>query len=803
MTEENQAFSREGSAIVLAGIGVTLAVAGQLQLADQNLAGLVLAFTAVVLWARVGGGGGDPGADRRLLDAALVMALAFHLWHLSTFPPGLFFDEAANALEAQELVKLPAVTIWSDNLSGRPTLFLYVLGFAQSLFGDTRATLRGVVVAANMATTLLLVWAIAPLVGARTARIAGAIFGFSFYHLLFSRFVYEASISSLPLVLAVGCLVRAVTAERRLLWWIGWGVALGSGLWTYAAFRLVPLLFVPVVVVVWLRSRSERRRVFIGAAIGVATAAVVASPLLVLAVNQPDRLSLRVRETTVFSEVEQKGSWEPLSHNLRTYGLMFVSNPGTSNQIYQFPALALAAAALLWVGVGIGVGAVVRDQRRWLWLLLLYWWLAGLVPGVVTLSIEAPHWSRTLYALPAVIIVAAIALDRVSRLSGSRVRPALTAVLLAAVLITEAAAAHRYLMQESRTLVFFTPVASEAGRLARAAIDSGENVLASEELVVGAFLPEVFRFHAGEFWTRVRPVVLWQSMPEPHRKEPMTVLLTDGDRQVDELIDQLYPNAGRKLHHFPWGAVMLSEILLPERMPVPQGQEAGVLVRSTGDYLVRLPPGVSVRIGPWELVDTEKVWLPAGSWDVHCSIQCAQIEARFEGPEAFLLRDRLVPDPLAGRGLIACYRDSDGVQSYQLDRVIDANGRGVEDAGWSIARAGELDVPETGTYRFELASDDGSRLWLDDELVIDNWGFHGSTTRSAELELSQGRHRIRIDFFQGEGGSELNVLWQSSRMDFPEPLSAGVLRPPEDLDATLAEIGAVRALPLSDLRRGE
>lgn len=796
MTEVNKAFSRNVPAVVVAVIGLTLAVAGQLQLADQKLAGLVLAFVAVVLWARVGGNGEDPNADRRLLDAALVVALAFHFWNLSSFPPGLFYDEAANALEAQELVKSPGVSLWSDNLSGRPTLFLYVLGFAQSLFGDTRLTLRLVVVVVNMATTLLLVWAIVPLVGARVARIAGALYGFSFYHLLFSRLVYEASISSLPLVLAVGCLIRAVTAKRRLLWWTGWGAALGAGLWTYAAFRLVPILFVPVIAVVWYRLRAERRQVLVGAAVGIAAAVVVASPLLVLAATQPDRFSIRARETTVISEVEREGSWEPLVHNLRTYGLMFVNNPRSSNQIYQFPALAVSVAALVWVGIGLGVGAVVRGRRRWLWLLLLYWWLAGLVPGVITVSIEAPHWSRTLYALPAVVIVAAIALDRVSRLSGSKARPALTVALLTAVVITEAMAAHRHLMQESRTVMFFSPIASEAGQIARAAIRDGEDVLASEELVLGAFTPQVFRFHAGEFWDRVRPIALWQTVPEPCRLKSTTVLLTDGDRQTVELFDQLYPDAGVRLHRLPWGAVMLSEVRLPERLPIPRGQEAGLLVRQTGDYSVRLPADVAVRIGPWELADGEDVWLPAGSWDVRCSSQCGQIEARFEGPETFLLADRLVPDPLAGRGLIACYRDRDGAPDYQFDRVIDDNGRGVLRSEWSIARAGELEVPETGTYGFELVSDDGSRLWLDDELVIDNWGLHGSTTRSAEVELTGGRHRIRIDFFQGKGGSELIVLWQPPWLNHSERLPPDVLRPPSDLDTALAEIGAVRAMPL-------
>jgi len=802
VTEVNKAFSRNVPVVVLAVIGAGLAVAGQFLLNGRNLLGLAVAFLAVALWTQVSRDGDDPDADRRLLDVALAIALGFHFWNLSGFPSGLFYDEAANALEAQKLVMSADVSIWSDNLSGRPTLFLYVIGLAQQFFGDTAWTLRRVVVVVNIVTTLLLVWAISPLVGARVARMAGVIFGFSFYHLLFSRFVYEASISSLPLVLAVGCLVRTVTSQRRLLWWIGWGAALGVGLWTYAAFRLVPLLFVPVVAAVWWHSPGARRRVFVGAVAGVVTAAVVASPLLAMAWDQPERFNVRIRETTVLSEIES-GSWEPLLRNVLTYGLMFVHNPQTSNQIYQFPALALSAAAMLWVGVGMGVGSVVRGRDRWWWLLLFYWWLAGLLPAVITASIEAPHWSRTLYALPAVTVIAAIALDRISRLGGSRARPFLTIVLLAAVLLTEARAAERFLFDERRTIIFFTPVASEAGRRARAALSEGDGVLASEELVVGAHTAEVFRFHAGEFGSRVRPIAPWQSLPEPHRQGPLTILLTEGDHPVAELVEQLYPSAELRTQLFPWEAVMLSEFRLPERMPVPRGREAGLLVRMTGDYTVHLPEGQSIRIGPWELVDGDDLWLPAGSWDVYCSSECAEIEARFEGPETFVVADRLVPDPLAGRGLIACYRDQDGPPSFQFDRVIDANGRGLNRPEWSISRAGEIEVPETGIFRFEIASDDGSRLWIDDELVIDNWGFHGSITKSAEIELTSGRHRIQIDFFQGEGGYELIVLWKPPSDEIMEPLPPGALRPPADLESAMAKISVVRAMPVSILHGGE
>jgi hypothetical protein len=74
---------------------------------------------------------------------------------------------------------------------------------------------------------------------------------------------------------------------------------------------------------------------------------------------------------------------------------------------------------------------------------------------------------------------------------------------------------------------------------------------------------------------------------------------------------------------------------------------------------------------------------------------------------------------------------------------------------------GYLDVPVEGAYTLETISDDGSRLWLDDELVVDNDGGHGMRIRSGRVALREGLHRVRLDYFQGTGSSGLEVWWTS------------------------------------------
>ena len=58
-------------------------------------------------------------------------------------------------------------------------------------------------------------------------------------------------------------------------------------------------------------------------------------------------------------------------------------------------------------------------------------------------------------------------------------------------------------------------------------------------------------------------------------------------------------------------------------------------------------------------------------------------------------------------------------------------------------------VKKAGRYNFTLLSDDGSRLFIDDSLVIDNDGLHGQMEKSNIFELDKSKHKIKIQYFQG------------------------------------------------------
>lgn len=66
-------------------------------------------------------------------------------------------------------------------------------------------------------------------------------------------------------------------------------------------------------------------------------------------------------------------------------------------------------------------------------------------------------------------------------------------------------------------------------------------------------------------------------------------------------------------------------------------------------------------------------------------------------------------------------------------------------------------LPQTARYRFHLGSDDGSQLFIDDQLVLDQDGVHPMSFKSTDIELTAGPHAIRVDYFE-KGGEEVLEL---------------------------------------------
>jgi hypothetical protein len=98
-------------------------------------------------------------------------------------------------------------------------------------------------------------------------------------------------------------------------------------------------------------------------------------------------------------------------------------------------------------------------------------------------------------------------------------------------------------------------------------------------------------------------------------------------------------------------------------------------------------------------------------------------------------------------------------------------------ASFSVSWSGWIVAPRDDAYTFATTSDDGSWVYVDGQLVVDNGGGHGPTTRTGPtIRLTRGPHAVFIKYFQNGGSVTLEWLWQRGAGAFG-PVPSWALRP--------------------------
>ena len=89
------------------------------------------------------------------------------------------------------------------------------------------------------------------------------------------------------------------------------------------------------------------------------------------------------------------------------------------------------------------------------------------------------------------------------------------------------------------------------------------------------------------------------------------------------------------------------------------------------------------------------------------------------------------------------------VANYKVDSIVLIK-EAPKDVG--LIYSGFIEVADDGVYTFKLTSDDGSLLYINDRVVVDNDGDHGSVTIFGQVALSRGKHPICLKYFDSRGG---------------------------------------------------
>ena len=89
--------------------------------------------------------------------------------------------------------------------------------------------------------------------------------------------------------------------------------------------------------------------------------------------------------------------------------------------------------------------------------------------------------------------------------------------------------------------------------------------------------------------------------------------------------------------------------------------------------------------------------------------------------------------------------------------------------------SGLIDVPEDGVYTFQIRSDDGSVLYIDQTLVVDNDGSHAAIPATGSIALKKGWHSYRLLYIEDYEGQHLSWAWKLPSGEKLEPIPASRL----------------------------
>ncbi|MDE5417378.1 glycoside hydrolase family 3 C-terminal domain-containing protein [Labilibaculum sp. DW002] len=128
-----------------------------------------------------------------------------------------------------------------------------------------------------------------------------------------------------------------------------------------------------------------------------------------------------------------------------------------------------------------------------------------------------------------------------------------------------------------------------------------------------------------------------------------------------------------------------------------------------------------------------------------------------------------------GKGLYAEYYDDkflEGTPQTRTDKVVNFDPVNQPPDPYtnykhkSIRWTGYIAPNITGDYKIGVNSDDGIRLWLNDELVVDEWHNRGTTTDQVDIKMEAGKkYAIKLEYFDNGGDAICQLLWKVPNAD--------------------------------------
>ncbi|MGE5376341.1 MAG: PA14 domain-containing protein [Bacteroidota bacterium] len=551
------------------------------------------AATASTLWSN--------SNRSRWLEAAavaLILALAIFLrtYRFTSIPPGIYVDETNGAMDALRILEGSAASPFGTGWYGTPNGYIYYMAGIIKVLGATWTSLKLISLIPAILSILAIYFLGRLVFGPLAGLSAMLLMASSRWHMSMSRWGWNETAPPLFQILATFFLIRGLR-DRRALDYVLSGLLVGLSMYTYLSARLAAATLLLYILLWVLTDRSgvvaSLRRSWLGFVLFALAALVAVAPLAVTYYTDPFTMNNRVSEISVFRDIREQNSIQPLVQNVKDI-LKFFHQTGDHQGKHNLPdepmtdpitgllfAVGLAYSLLHW-----------RDQR---YFLLLMWLVIGLAGSFLSSHSESPQSYRALTALPAVVLMAADILDRVVRTiykalqgqSFARSHPRLPmyiagAIGVLALLGSTAWESNVYFGRQASSVAVqqgFNPTENQVAREVIAALQSNKDVYLSPRFA--EFSPlrflvyGVMKARTGENTLDNRPyhtLLPATDLPVKDNGRDVLILLDSSFWPLRDYIQFFYPQAKMGLITLSDGSPVYFKIEIPhEQLAALQG----------------------------------------------------------------------------------------------------------------------------------------------------------------------------------------------------------------------------------------
>jgi hypothetical protein len=757
------------------------------------------------------------------LISVLMLALFLRVYKLTQLPYGFWYDEADDGLNALQIFSNSMNIPVFASSTRLPAHLIYLIAFAIKFFGQTIFSVRIVSALFGVATVAAAFLVGRELFNnRRIGLLLALLLTVSRWDLVWSRIGMHGVTVPFFELLSFGLILRALRLQRYKDYLVA-GLSLGLGLCFYVPFRLFPLVMIILLSIICITHRDYLKKSWRHLIIFVFGVFVISVPISQFAVFHADEFWGRTDQVSIFAgRTVQEG----IQTALKTTGqhLAMFTYEGDRNGRHNIPSepmLDIVTSALFILGIALCLYRIKQPVS----ILILCWLLIMLVPGIFSLDFESPQTYRSIGSLPAACLLAILPINALFE-DQHYIFKRKTSVLIATSLVLifisiTALNIYNYFVRQANSSNAWLEHSTRETIIAREMEHYGDKV----DYYVSTFYynTPTIRFLAPSI-NEYQRIETHETFPFLIDGQRDAIFFLDPDRTpVYEQIKNIYINASYTEHRTPGGTLALYQIYLTNTdiqsaqglvvsyFSTPEMEEepfmsttvnqlsmnwtmenpgalpfycdiSGVIFAEhfgTYKFSIESPSSVDLYIDGLLAFHSDG-GISAGSIELAKGVHSIEIKAagdfgKFkvnwqppDGEIGTIPAENLFLPPVTNNGLLASYYPNatwEGVPIIkQVDPFIHFYFHNPPlPRPYTVEWVGNIYISKSATYEFGLESIDGSQIYIDNILIVDNQT--PNLYQGKSLDLSEGFHKIKIRYADLTSATHINLYWKPPNAD--------------------------------------